>query len=70
MHFCDEDSLSDTFTIPFWAARLSKKNLQTLQLSIRGGEISCRHNSDRVILVVKPLPSLVERFLFKKNSFT
>jgi predicted nuclease with RNAse H fold len=49
MHFCDEDSLSDTFTIPFWAARLSKKNLQTLQLSIRGGEISCRHNSDRVI---------------------
>jgi hypothetical protein len=50
MHFCDEDSLSDTFTIPFWAARLSKKNLQTLQLSIRGGEISCRHNSGRVIV--------------------
>ncbi len=36
--------------IPFWSTRLSKKNLQTIQLSKRSGELSCRDNSDRVIV--------------------
>ena len=36
--------------IPFWSTRLSKKNLQTIQLSKRSGELSCRDTSDRVIV--------------------
>ncbi|GAB6058981.1 PhzF family phenazine biosynthesis protein [Desulfonatronum parangueonense] len=34
--------------IPYWAARLKKKDLHALQLSARGGELFCRHEGDRV----------------------
>lgn len=38
---------------PFWAKRLNKNKLRARQLSERGGEISCRTESDRVYLTGK-----------------
>ncbi len=34
--------------IPYWAARLGKTKLHSLQLSERGGELFCEHLEDRV----------------------
>ncbi|GAB6059015.1 PhzF family phenazine biosynthesis protein [Desulfonatronum parangueonense] len=34
--------------IPYWAARLKKKDLHALQLSARGGELFCRDEGERV----------------------
>jgi len=34
--------------IPFWAERLSKKKMTALQLSARGGELSCEYVGERV----------------------
>jgi len=34
--------------IPYWSARLGKKDLHALQVSKRGGELWCQSNSDRV----------------------
>ena len=36
--------------IPFWANRLNKKNLSALQISERGGSLSCQDKGDRVII--------------------
>jgi PhzF family phenazine biosynthesis protein len=36
--------------IPFWAARLNKKELYALQVSERSGELYCEDNGDRVII--------------------
>jgi PhzF family phenazine biosynthesis protein len=34
--------------VPYWAARLGRKNLHALQLSRRGGEFFCRADGERV----------------------
>ncbi len=34
--------------IPYWAKRLGKKDLHALQLSLRGGELFCQDDGDRV----------------------
>ena len=34
--------------IPFWSDKLRKKDLHALQVSVRGGELFCRHLGDRV----------------------
>jgi len=36
--------------VPYWAARLGKKELHARQVSERGGELFCEHRGDRVIL--------------------
>jgi len=36
--------------VPYWAARLGKKDLHARQVSARGGELFCEHRGDRVIL--------------------
>ena len=36
--------------IPFWSNLLSKKQLTALQISERGGELSCENNGDRVLI--------------------
>lgn len=36
--------------VPFWAARLGKKELVALQLSKRGGQLFCRDEGDRVAI--------------------
>ncbi len=36
--------------IPYWANRLSKSNLSALQLSNRGGELTCELRGDRVLI--------------------
>ncbi len=49
----DEDSVTGsahTTMVPYWAERLGKDELQAQQLSVRGGEISCTLEEDRVKL--------------------
>lgn len=36
--------------IPFWADRLNKTNLIARQVSPRGGDLTCEHRGDRVII--------------------
>lgn len=36
--------------IPFWSSRLNKKNLHARQISLRGGELFCQDNNDRVMI--------------------
>jgi predicted PhzF superfamily epimerase YddE/YHI9 len=36
--------------IPFWSELLSKKQLTALQISERGGVLSCKNNGDRVLI--------------------
>jgi PhzF family phenazine biosynthesis protein len=36
--------------IPYWADKLSKKDLHALQVSKRGGEIFCKDHGDRVVI--------------------
>jgi PhzF family phenazine biosynthesis protein len=36
--------------IPYWADKLGKKKLHSLQLSERGGELFCEHLEDRVLI--------------------
>jgi len=36
--------------VPYWAERLGKRELRALQISERGGELSCEYRGDRVIL--------------------
>ena len=49
----DEDPVtgsSHTSLIPFWAARLGKKELTARQLSRRGGSLVCRDGGERVYI--------------------
>jgi PhzF family phenazine biosynthesis protein len=39
---------SHSTLIPFWSGRLGKKNMEALQLSARGGRLSCKDCGDRV----------------------
>lgn len=39
-----------TKLIPFWAKELGKKRLNAKQVSVRGGEVFCRLNGDRVMI--------------------
>jgi len=36
--------------VPYWSARLGKKNLHALQVSARGGELWCEDCGDRVLI--------------------
>ena len=36
--------------IPYWSELLSKKQLTALQISERGGVLSCENNGDRVLI--------------------
>lgn len=49
----DEDSVTGsayTQLTPYWAKRLKKQSFTSKQLSSRGGELSCRLESDRVFI--------------------
>jgi len=39
-----------TFLTPLWALKLNKKKLIAKQVSLRGGELSCEINNDRVLI--------------------
>jgi len=44
--------------VPYWSARLGKKNLLARQLSARGGTLTCEDASGRVMLGGKTIPFL------------
>lgn len=44
--------------IPYWSEKLQKKSLQALQLSSRGGELSCKDEGDRVMISGKAVTYL------------
>ncbi len=44
--------------IPYWAKRLGKNELFARQISVRGGEIWCRHRGERVTIAGKCAPYL------------
>jgi len=49
----DEDPVTGSAhsqLIPFWSEKLGKKILKAKQLSVRGGDIYCEQNGDRVIM--------------------
>ncbi|HVN72928.1 MAG TPA: PhzF family phenazine biosynthesis protein [Desulfomonilia bacterium] len=49
----DEDPVTGSAhcaLIPYWAGRLGKKDLHSLQVSERGGELYCKDKGDRVII--------------------
>jgi len=49
----DEDPVTGsahTTLVPFWAAQLGKNDLQAQQLSVRGGELGCSLQGERVKL--------------------
>jgi PhzF family phenazine biosynthesis protein len=57
----DEDPVTGsahTTLVPFWAARLGKKELTALQLSERGGELWCTLSGDRVLISGKAVTYL------------
>ncbi len=52
----DEDPVTGSAhctLIPYWAARLDKKQLHALQVSARGGELFCEERGDRVAIAGK-----------------
>lgn len=57
----DEDPVTGsahTSLVPFWAARLNKKELTALQLSERGGQLWCTLSGDRVLIAGKAVTYL------------
>jgi PhzF family phenazine biosynthesis protein len=49
----DEDPVTGSAhcaLIPYWRGRLGKKDLHALQLSVRGGELFCTHEGERVTI--------------------
>jgi PhzF family phenazine biosynthesis protein len=49
----DEDPVTgSSFTqlAPYWAKRLGKRDLRARQVSLRGGEVACRLEGDRVVI--------------------
>ncbi len=44
--------------VPFWAERLGKKELRARQLSVRGGELFCSLQAERVLLAGQVAPYL------------
>lgn len=56
-----EDSVTGSLhaqVVPFWSARLGRKNLVARQLSRRGGTLHCEHRGDRVLLGANAIPFL------------
>ena len=58
-----ESLLPECSLVPFWSSRLGKNELKALQISKRGGELSCQLENDRVLIqgkAVKYLEGTIE----------
>ncbi|HBL76973.1 MAG: isomerase [Bacteroidetes bacterium GWF2_42_66] len=57
----DEDPVTGsahTLLTPFWSARLQKKTMTAMQLSKRGGHLTCTLDNDRVLIAGKAVTYL------------
>jgi PhzF family phenazine biosynthesis protein len=60
-HTIPEDPVTGsahTTLIPYWAKKLGKSEMFARQVSVRGGEIWCKHRGDRVTIAGTCAPSL------------